>query len=139
MWFSMLLCFGVSFCTVLPSVCLGDICLGLGDIVATCWERAAHSVNRVSICSFGCFPFWVRWHDHGSDCVNSCQVIACLVLFISPQPQAHQVTFTFFKDLLRNHSANQSQILCGASLGKGNKRLFMASGSHDLVGRHAHI
>ena len=41
--------------------------------------------------------------------------------------------------LLRNHFANQSQILCGASLGRGNEILFAASGSHDQDGRHAHI
>ena len=38
-----------------------------------------------------------------------------------------------------NRLANQSQILCGASLGRGNESLFAASGSHDQDGRHAHI
>ena len=47
---------------------------------------------------------------------------------------------TMLKDLiLQNHSANQSQILCGASLGRGNERLFSASGSHDIDGYYAHI
>ena len=41
--------------------------------------------------------------------------------------------------LLRNRLADQSQILCGASLGRGNKILLAASGSHDQDGRHAHI
>ena len=41
--------------------------------------------------------------------------------------------------LLQNRSADQSQILCGASLGRGNNILFAASGSHDQDGRHAHI
>ena len=41
--------------------------------------------------------------------------------------------------LLRNRLADQSQILCGASLGRGNDILFAASGSHDQDGRHAHI
>ena len=41
--------------------------------------------------------------------------------------------------LLRNRLANQSQILCGSSLGRGNEILFAASGSHDQDGRHAHI
>ena len=41
--------------------------------------------------------------------------------------------------LLRNRLADQSQILCGASLGRGNTILFAASGSHDQDGRHAHI
>ena len=41
--------------------------------------------------------------------------------------------------LLRNRLADQSHILCGASLGRGNDILFAASGSHDQDGRHAHI
>ena len=41
--------------------------------------------------------------------------------------------------LLRNRLADQSQILCGASLGRGDEILFAASGSHDQDGRHAHI
>ena len=35
--------------------------------------------------------------------------------------------------------ADQSQILCGAFLGRGNENLFTVSGSHDQDGRHAHI
>ena len=41
--------------------------------------------------------------------------------------------------LLQNRLAIQSQILCGASLGRGNECLFAASGSYDQDGRHAHI
>ena len=49
-------------------------------------------------------------------------------------------SFTMLKHLLlRNSLADQSQILCGASLGRGNEILFAASGSHDQDGRHAHI
>ena len=49
-------------------------------------------------------------------------------------------SFTMLKDLLlQNRLADQSQILCGASLGRGNEILFMASGSHDQDGRHAHV
>ena len=47
-------------------------------------------------------------------------------------------SFTMLKHL-RNRLVDQSQILCGASLGRGNEILFMASGSHDQDGRHAHI
>ena len=39
----------------------------------------------------------------------------------------------------RQQLTNQRQILCGASLGRGNESLFVASGSHDQDGRHAHI
>ena len=46
---------------------------------------------------------------------------------------------TMLKHLLRNRWADQSQILCGASLGRGNDILFAASVSHDQDGSHAHI
>ena len=48
-------------------------------------------------------------------------------------------SFTMLKHLLRHRFANQSQILCGASLGRGNDILFAASRSHDQDGHHAHI
>ena len=41
--------------------------------------------------------------------------------------------------LLQNRSPDQSQILCGAFLGRANESLYAASGSHDQDGRHAHI
>ena len=47
---------------------------------------------------------------------------------------------TIFKHLFHwNCLANQSQILCGASLGRGNESLYKWSRSHDQDGRHAHI
>ena len=49
------------------------------------------------------------------------------------------VVHNFKHLLLRNRWADQSQILFGASLGRGNYILFTASGSHDQDGRHAHI
>ena len=78
-------------------------------------------------------------------------------LFSSPEPKAHRCAYrilmvqrpsvvvrpsvvnNFKRLLLRNRWADQSQILCGASLGRGNDILFAASGSHDQDGRHAHI
>ena len=69
----------------------------------------------------------------------------------SPEPKAHRrayrilmvrsaSAFTMLKDLLlRNRFANQSQILCGASLGRGKVILFAASGSHYQDGGHARI
>ena len=41
--------------------------------------------------------------------------------------------------LLWNRLANQSQIVCGASLGRENESLYKSSRSHDQDGRHAHI
>ena len=55
------------------------------------------------------------------------------------RPSASASSSTLLKDLLRNRWADQSQIQCGASLGRGNDILFAASGSHDQGGRHAHI
>ena len=53
----------------------------------------------------------------------------------SVRPSVH-----IFKHLLlRNRLANQSQILCGASLESGNESLYKWSRSHDQDGRHAHI
>ena len=47
---------------------------------------------------------------------------------------------TMLKDvLLKNRLANQSQILCEASLGRGKESLFTASGLHDQDSHHAHI
>ena len=45
----------------------------------------------------------------------------------------------FKRLLLRNRLANQSQILCGASLGRGNESLYKWSRSHDQDGHLAHI
>ena len=56
------------------------------------------------------------------------------------RPSSVVVVVNNFKHLLlQNRWADQSQILCGASLGRGNDILFTASGSHDQDGRHAHI
>ena len=56
------------------------------------------------------------------------------------RPSVVRPSSTILKHLLlRNRLADQSQILCGASLGSGNEILFAASGSHDQDGRHAHI
>ena len=55
------------------------------------------------------------------------------------RPSVVVVVNNFKHLLLRNRWADQSQILCGASLGRGNDILFAASGSHDQDGRHAHI
>ena len=55
------------------------------------------------------------------------------------RPSVVVVVNNFKRLLLRNSWADQSQILCGASLGRGNDILFAASGSHDQDGRHTHI
>ena len=52
-----------------------------------------------------------------------------------------RLSFTMLKHLLLNRLTNQSQIFCGASIGRGNESLFAAYGSaygsHDQDGRHA--
>ena len=82
--------------------------------------------------------------------------IKIVLFFSSPEPKAHRWAYsipmvrrpsyvvrrlsTMLKHLLlRNCLADQSKILCGASLGRGNKILFAASRSHDQDGRHAYI
>ena len=78
-------------------------------------------------------------------------------VFSSPEPKAHRWAYRIPMDpasvvlrpsssvhifkrlLLWNRLANQSQILCGASLGRGNESLSKWSRSHDQDGRQAHI
>ena len=61
-------------------------------------------------------------------------------LILDPWSGVRPSSVHIFKDLqLLNHLANKSQILYGASLGKGNESLFAASVSHDQDGRHVHI
>ena len=79
------------------------------------------------------------------------------LVFSSPEPKVHGELIRYpypgvrpsstslyvvvhnFKHHLQNRLLDQSQILCGASLGRGNEIFFSASGSHDQDGRHAHI
>ena len=65
--------------------------------------------------------------------------VVVVVVVVRPHPSLSVVVYKLKHLLLRNRLADQSQILCGASLGRGNEILFMASGSHDQDGRHAHI
>ena len=80
-----------------------------------------------------------------------------IFIFSSPEPSGSQgelivypcsgvrcrcrrLSSTMFKHLLRrNRLANQSQIVYGASLGRGNESLYKWSRSHDQDSRHAHI
>ena len=56
------------------------------------------------------------------------------------RPSSVRPSSTMLKHLLLgNRLADQSQILCGASLGRGNESLYKWSRSHDQDGRHAHI
>ena len=55
------------------------------------------------------------------------------------RPSSSSVVNNFKRLLLQNRLPDQCQILCGASLGRGNESLFAASGSHDQDGRQAHI
>ena len=58
---------------------------------------------------------------------------------VRPSSDRLSVVNNFKRLLLQNRLPDQCQILCGASLGRGNESLFAASGSHDQDGRHAHI
>ena len=73
--------------------------------------------------------------------------------FRTPEPKAHRCQWSgvrprrlpsssvhnFKRLLLRSHLANQSQILCGASLGRKNESMYKWFRSHDQDGRDAHI
>ena len=65
-------CFGISFFTVSPSVCLEHIYLGLGSLVATFRKEL---LIRSTMCSL-CYVFLLLClfpiFDLGSDCVSSC-------------------------------------------------------------------
>ena len=60
-------------------------------------------------------------------------------LIVYPWSSVCRRPHAMLKHLLRNCLADQSLILCGASLGGGNQILFAACGSHDQDGRHTHI
>ena len=88
--------------------------------------------------------FLMMWLMNGSIHALSHNVIGLSQRLIGeligyPWSGVRPSSFTMLKNLLRNRFANQSQILCGASLGRGNNILFAASGSHDQDGHHAHI
>ena len=97
-------------------------------------------VNQILFCAWPKYQVSVS-QDHWS---------SGIFLALTPEQKAHRWAFSvpmlrrpsvhIFKHLLlRNRLANQSQILCGASLGRGNESLFAASRSHDQDGRHTHI
>ena len=71
--------------------------------------------------------------------VYSCSGVRPSVVRRRRTSSSYVVVHNFKHLLLRNRWADQSQILFGASLGRGNDILFTASGSHDQDGRHAHI
>lgn len=63
MWLSVS-CFSVSFCTVSPSVCLHK----WPPFGQSCSFGQPCVLFVMSICNFGCFPFWFPGQDLGSDC-----------------------------------------------------------------------
>ena len=84
----------------------------------------------------------LRTHKHGDS-----SVLAHLSRMLMGEPIVYLCSVvrrlsssTILKHLIhRKHLVYQNQILCGASLGRGNESLFAASGSHNQGGRHAHI
>ena len=55
------------------------------------------------------------------------------------RPSSSAVVLNAQTSSSKNRLADQSQVLCGASLDRANESLFAASGSHDQDGRNAHI
>ena len=64
-----------------------------------------------------------------------------LTVFSSPEPSGSQGELIVYpcSGVRWNRLANQSQIVCGASLGRGNESLYKWSRLHDQDGRHTHI
>ena len=131
------------------------------------WGKAARSINHIisvlfciiSICCFSYFPFGLEetilvlivpvpnhclfffyfWYE----------IFLYLLAHLSRRLKGELIGYSWsgvrpsvvnnFKHLLQNRLPDQSQNLCGASLGRGNQSLFATSGSHDQDGRHAHI
>ena len=99
----------------------------------------------------GCIRFWARLDQncgcHGKKIKKfflahlSQRLIGELIGYSwsGVRPSASSVVNNFKRLLLQNRLPDQCQILCGASLGRGNESLFAASGSHDQDGRQAHI
>ena len=107
-------------------------------------------------CSCSCFFFFFFFFFFLDYIIESFMVKSD-VFFSSPEPSGSQgelivypysgvrvssllssSSSTMFKHLLLwNRFANQSQILCGASWGRGNESLYKWSRSHDQDGRHA--
>ena len=89
-------------------------------------------------------------HHHSQALFKLCYIP---IIFSSPEPSGSQgelivypwsgvrrcpsSSVHIFKRLIVwNRLNNRSQILCGASLGRGNKSLYKWSRSHDQDGRH---
>ena len=78
---------------------------------------------------------------------DGCVALAIISIISLKARRAYDTLFSraFHKTSRYDFRANdirppdQCQILCGASLGRGNNILFAASGSHDQDGHHAHI
>ena len=60
-------------------------------------------------------------------------------VFCTCRGAIHMYITIIFKHLLWNRLANQSQISCGAFLGRENESLYIWSRLHDQDGCHAHI
>ena len=97
--------------------------------MATIWERSAHSVNRIfffgmSICRFGCFPFWFRGQDLGSDCVCSWSF---LTYYFSYQSKS----FIYHSQILGNGIGKQ----CKVTFGFKYKNIFRQETELKLIKR----
>ena len=87
--------------------------------------------------------FWFLAHLSqrlkGELIVYPCSGVRPSVVHRRRTSSSYVVVHNFKHLLLRNRLLDQSQILCGAFLGRGDESLFAASGSHDQDGRQAHI
>ena len=98
------------------------------------------------------FFFAVSPPPHSWEKILMVHILSVFVIFSSSEPLGSQgelivypwsgvrrcrpSVYIFKHLLLWNRLTNQSQILCGASLGRGNESLYKWSRSHDQDGRH---
>ena len=89
------------------------------------------------VCIVGSHTLWYRYIRHNCFLAHlSRRLIGELIVYPYPAYVRRRRLSSVhnFKELLRNRSAIQCQILCGVSLGRANEILFALSGSHTKLG-----
>ena len=110
-------------------------------------KDSIHYKRRHDLEPFGLECIWIEMvlrHKHVLLAHLSRRLIGELIVYqwsgVRRPSVVRPSSSTMLKDLLlRNRWSDQNQILCGASLGRGNDILLAAPGSHDQDDRNAHI
>ena len=66
--------------------------------MATVWKSCAfgqlYVIFVMSICNFGCFPFWFGWQDLGSDCASSGALLTFIFFQVKVFKHTHSSMYT---------------------------------------------